>query len=113
MQSTAFLEPMSFNANTNMTFKMPAIMYGTQFSEEGITKCCLKGMDWNQFYSIWKCPRIVMEVAVSLSIRFVLFYIKLIVPKYSKSFDRHWTMLCKLTYTNLLSVFILTSNAFI
>ncbi|KAK3611444.1 hypothetical protein CHS0354_027169, partial [Potamilus streckersoni] len=38
-------------------------MYGTQLAEEGLNKCCLPGTDFRQFYKIWTCPRLTLEVA--------------------------------------------------
>ncbi|XP_060062450.1 uncharacterized protein LOC132543012 [Ylistrum balloti] len=58
--AAAFLEPYSKNAKTRMTFQMPALMYGTELSEEGV-HCAVKGLDWNQFYNVWQCPRIKLE----------------------------------------------------
>ncbi|OWF41093.1 uncharacterized protein LOC110462918 [Mizuhopecten yessoensis] len=58
--ATAFLEPYSKNAKTKMNFQMPAFMYGTQLSEEGL-HCAIKGLDWDQFYEVWLCPKIKME----------------------------------------------------
>ncbi|KAK3611445.1 hypothetical protein CHS0354_027170 [Potamilus streckersoni] len=42
---------------------IPAMMYGTQLAEEVVPKCSLPGTDFSQFYKIWKCPRLALEVA--------------------------------------------------
>ena len=65
-QSTVFLEPFSFDAQTPIEHPIPAMMYGTELASIGHPiPCSVKGLDYNQFYKIWKCPRIVVEVAVS------------------------------------------------
>ena len=64
-QSTVFLEPFSFDASTPIEHSTPALMYGTELASIGHPiPCSVKGLDYNQFYKIWKCPRIVVEVAV-------------------------------------------------
>ena len=45
---------------------IPAMMYGTQLASEGLVPCSVSGVDYKQFYEIWKCPRIEVEVAVSI-----------------------------------------------
>ena len=47
-------------------------MYGAELSSQG-HKCSEPGFDYDQFYSIWKCPRIVMEAAVCVFGFFFLF----------------------------------------
>ena len=59
-----FLEPVSFRIAEPINYTIPALMYGTQFAEEGLVKCNIKKYDYNKFYSAWKCPRIVVEDAV-------------------------------------------------
>ncbi|KAL3859429.1 hypothetical protein ACJMK2_009652 [Sinanodonta woodiana] len=61
--STVFLEPFSFDVQTPVTDTIPAMMYGTEYCEEGLATCCVKGKDYARFYDIWKCPRIKVEVA--------------------------------------------------
>ncbi|KAL3859428.1 hypothetical protein ACJMK2_009651 [Sinanodonta woodiana] len=61
--STVFIEPVSFDAFEKVPNPVPALMYGTELSEKGLTKCCLPGTDFRQFYKIWKCPRLALEVA--------------------------------------------------
>ena len=63
LQANIFLEPFSFDVHHNMTFRMPSLMYGTQLSEEGLP-CAIKGFDYKALYNIWKCPKIMMNVAV-------------------------------------------------
>ncbi|XP_069111664.1 uncharacterized protein [Argopecten irradians] len=58
--ATAFLEPYSNNVKTKKNIQIPALMYGTQLSEEGL-HCAIKGYDWNQFYDVWQCPRLKLE----------------------------------------------------
>lgn len=65
-QSTAFLEPFTADVDSPIKNGMPALMYGTQLSEEGL-KCAIPGFDYNKLYDIWSCPRIVMNVAVCIS----------------------------------------------
>ncbi|XP_033731444.1 chlorophyllase-2, chloroplastic-like [Pecten maximus] len=60
--ASVFLEPYSNNVKTKMGFQMPALMYGTQLSEEG-HPCAIKGFDWNQFYDVWQCPKIKLEAS--------------------------------------------------
>ncbi|KAK3611442.1 hypothetical protein CHS0354_027167 [Potamilus streckersoni] len=62
-KSTVFLEPFSFDVQTPVTNTIPAMMYGTEYCEEGLVTCCVKGKDYARFYDIWKCPRIKVEVA--------------------------------------------------
>ncbi|XP_071175016.1 uncharacterized protein [Mytilus edulis] len=61
-KSTVFLEPYSQDVKDKIDIKMPAFMYGTQLSEEG-NKCAIPGYDYNTFYDLWSCPKIVMNVA--------------------------------------------------
>lgn len=65
-QSTVFLEPFTADVGSPIKNGMPALMYGTQLSEEGL-KCAIPGFDYNKLYDIWSCPRIVMNVAVCIS----------------------------------------------
>ena len=58
------MEPFTTEVDTPIKNGMPALMYGTQLSEEGL-KCSIPGRDYNKLYEIWSCPRIVMNVAVS------------------------------------------------
>ena len=51
-------------------------MYGTQLAEEGLVKCNIKTYDYNQFYRVWKCPRVVVEVAVNFPHTCNCFFIK-------------------------------------
>nr|XP_022337363.1 chlorophyllase-2, chloroplastic-like [Crassostrea virginica] len=60
--STIFMEPFTTEVDTPIKNGMPALMYGTQLSEEGL-KCSIPGRDYNKLYEIWSCPRIVMNVA--------------------------------------------------
>ncbi|XP_061196820.1 uncharacterized protein LOC133205095 [Saccostrea echinata] len=60
--STIFLEPFTTEIETPIKNGMPALMYGTQLSEEGV-KCAIPGFDYNKLYDIWSCPRVVMNVA--------------------------------------------------
>ena len=66
-QATGFLEPYSqlVHKQTSVRYTLPALMYGTQLAEEGFPACNVKGYDYEQFYTVWKCPRIAVEVAVS------------------------------------------------
>lgn len=58
------MEPFTTEVDTPIKNGMPALMYGTQLSEEGL-KCSIPRRDYNKLYEIWSCPRIVMNVAVS------------------------------------------------
>ncbi|XP_056008965.1 uncharacterized protein LOC125663743 [Ostrea edulis] len=60
--STIFLEPFTNDVKIPIKNGMPALMYGTQLSEEGV-KCSIPGFDYNKLYDIWSCPRVVMNVA--------------------------------------------------
>lgn len=61
------MEPFSINIKKMPGIKMPAYMYGTQFSEEyGPFPCSIPGVDYNTFYEQWGCPKWMTEVAVSL-----------------------------------------------
>ena len=73
-QATAFLEPYSsliHNAKP-YTDTIPGLMYGTELSEKGITHCNVPGYDYLQFYKLWQCPKLALEVAVST---FVCLYV--------------------------------------
>ncbi|KAJ8302718.1 hypothetical protein KUTeg_019114 [Tegillarca granosa] len=61
-QSTIFLEPASYHVKEKINVKLPALMYGTEYSEEG-HKCAIPGYDYDKYYDVWSCPRIVMNVA--------------------------------------------------
>ncbi|XP_019637366.1 PREDICTED: uncharacterized protein LOC109479793 isoform X1 [Branchiostoma belcheri] len=58
MKATAFLEPFTsaLSGNSTVSFRLPALMYGTQFCED-FPFCCVKGMDWNHVYDHWSCPK--------------------------------------------------------
>ena len=71
-QSTVFLEPFSIDAKQPIKNIIPAFMYGAELSSQG-HKCSEPGFDYDQFYSIWKCPRIVVEAAVGVFGFFFLF----------------------------------------
>lgn len=80
-QSTAFLEPFTADVGSPIKNGMPALMYGTQLSEEGL-KCAIPGFDYNKLYDIWSCPRIVMNVAVCTKLLFcVVFFFDLLKNK--------------------------------
>lgn len=81
-QSTAFLEPFTADVGSPIKNGMPALMYGTQLSEEGL-KCAIPGFDYNKLYDIWSCPRIVMNVAVCTKLLFcvVFFFFDLLKNK--------------------------------
>lgn len=66
-QSTAFLEPFTADVDSPIKNGKPALMYGTQLSEEGL-KCAIPGFDYNKLYNIWSCPRIAMNVAVCITV---------------------------------------------
>lgn len=75
-QSTAFLEPFTADVGSPIKNGMPALMYGTQLSEEGL-KCAIPGFDYNKLYDIWSCPRIVMNVAVCTKLLFCVCFVLL------------------------------------
>jgi hypothetical protein len=58
-----FLEPFSLDVKEKVDVGIPAFMYGTELSEVGLTKCVIPGFDYNKFYDIWSCPRLVINVA--------------------------------------------------
>ncbi|KAH3771470.1 uncharacterized protein LOC127845313 [Dreissena polymorpha] len=64
-QSSVFLEAFSTlaHASSSLNFTIPALMYATQLAYEGVPTCNIKGYGFEKFYSLWKCPRIKMEVA--------------------------------------------------
>lgn len=67
-----FLEPFSLDIKEKVDVGIPAFMYGTELSEVGSTKCAIPGFDYNKFYDIWSCPRLVMNVAVSIGLRYAI-----------------------------------------
>lgn len=79
-QSTAFLEPFTADVGSPIKNGMPALMYGTQLSEEGL-KCAIPGFDYNKLYDIWSCPRIVMNVAVCTKLLFCDFFVFCFIEK--------------------------------
>ncbi|XP_035696755.1 uncharacterized protein LOC118430152 [Branchiostoma floridae] len=62
-----FLEPFSFHFKTPLTFNMPALILGTEFSTEH-PACIWPNEGYDHFYDMWKCPKIVMNVKVSMHI---------------------------------------------
>ncbi|XP_078616601.1 uncharacterized protein LOC144884917 [Branchiostoma floridae x Branchiostoma japonicum] len=56
-----FLEPFSFHFKTPLTFNIPALILGTEFSTEH-PACIWPNEGYDHFYSMWKCPKIVMNV---------------------------------------------------
>ena len=58
------MEPYSQDVKEKITMKVPSLMYGTQYSEEGALKCAIPGYDYKAIYDIWDCPKIRMNVAV-------------------------------------------------
>lgn len=60
---------MSFDVKEKVDIRMPAFMYGTELSTVG-HQCVIPGFSYNKFYEIWGCPKIVMEVAVSIGLRY-------------------------------------------
>lgn len=62
------MEPFSIKINKVPGIKLPAYMYGTQFSEQfGPFPCSLPGVDYKAFYEVWGSPKWTTEVAVSTS----------------------------------------------
>nr|KAG5706842.1 hypothetical protein BaRGS_004177 [Batillaria attramentaria] len=57
-----FWNPTVTTRDTTVTLKIPIFSYGTQLSEEGFAQCAVAGRDWRQFYKIFSCPRVLMEV---------------------------------------------------
>lgn len=82
-QSTAFLEPFTADVGSPIKNGMPALMYGTQLSEEGL-KCAIPGFDYNKLYDIWSCPRIVMNVAVCTKLLFCVVFFFVLLKNKSK-----------------------------
>ncbi|XP_078616824.1 uncharacterized protein LOC144885052 isoform X1 [Branchiostoma floridae x Branchiostoma japonicum] len=60
-KAALLLEPFSFNYATPVTFKMPALILGTELSTQPHV-CVRPGQGYNHFYDMWKCPRMLMEV---------------------------------------------------
>ena len=60
------MEPFSYDINDKVNNGMPAFMYGTELSEKGKVRCIYPGYDYNKFYDIWGCPKLVWNVAVSI-----------------------------------------------
>ena len=63
-----FLEPFSYNATVPVAVKMPVLSYGTELSEVGFPQCAVAGKDWRQFYKVFSCPRVLVEVKVALGV---------------------------------------------
>ena len=62
--AVAFLEPSSLHFFHPLGYSIPALSYGTQYCTE-IPACCIKGMDYFNFYDELVCPRFIMNVTVS------------------------------------------------
>eukprot|EP00058_Branchiostoma_floridae_P025323 XP_002610813.1 hypothetical protein BRAFLDRAFT_127482 [Branchiostoma floridae] len=60
-KAALFLEPFSYHFKTPVTFRMPALMYGTELSTQK-PECIYVGEGYNHFYDFWQCPKIVMNV---------------------------------------------------
>ncbi|CAH1240368.1 Hypp5994 [Branchiostoma lanceolatum] len=60
-KAALFLEPFSYNFKTPVTFKMSALMLGTELSTQK-PACIYPAQGYDHFYDFWKCPRIVMNV---------------------------------------------------
>ncbi|KAH3804901.1 hypothetical protein DPMN_133193 [Dreissena polymorpha] len=67
-KASAFMEPNSqlVHGTQLIKYTVPFLMYGTQLSEDGFPHCNLRGYDYIQFYNVWKCPRVPLEVPVSV-----------------------------------------------
>lgn len=64
-----FLEPMVMYLNTTIPFELPAVMFGTQLSEEGSSilfpPCVFPQYDFTHVYGNWVPPKIQMEAKVN------------------------------------------------
>ncbi|XP_066296442.1 uncharacterized protein [Branchiostoma lanceolatum] len=60
-KAALLLEPFSYHFETPLTFNMPALILGTEFSTEH-PRCILPNEGYDHFYDLWKCPKIVMNV---------------------------------------------------
>ncbi|KAK3086072.1 hypothetical protein FSP39_013067, partial [Pinctada imbricata] len=61
--SNIFLEPFSIVAQQKIDIRLPSLMYGTQFAEEGVFHCNIKGYDADAIYTAWNCPKMIVNVA--------------------------------------------------
>lgn len=59
-KAAVMLEPASFFLNNPLPYKVPSIMYGAELANG---TCSIPGLDFVQWYNIWNCPRIILEVA--------------------------------------------------
>lgn len=64
-QAVAFLEPGSTVFNQPLGYSIPALSYGTQFCTED-PKCCIPGHTYFHYYSLLTCPKLLMNVTVSI-----------------------------------------------
>ena len=65
MQAIAYMEPVSFDVQEPQPYLVPAIMYGAALAE---WQCSIPGLDFLQFYTMWQCPKVLIEVAVGIPI---------------------------------------------
>ena len=68
LQSTAFMEPLSWTiAETSRAeITIPALMYATELAWKLPRACNINGLGYEKFYNDWTCPRIALEISVSV-----------------------------------------------
>ncbi len=65
---------MSYAFTTPLNYSIPTVSLGTQLSEE-FPDCIIPGYGYKRFYKMLKCPRIQMNMTVSVKIEDQLFYL--------------------------------------
>uniref|UniRef100_A0A1X7UK92 Lysosomal dipeptide transporter MFSD1 n=1 Tax=Amphimedon queenslandica TaxID=400682 RepID=A0A1X7UK92_AMPQE len=59
-KAVSFIEPMSYSFEKELSYSLPSLCYGTQYSEEN-PKCIYADFDYRHFYNKLHCPRIQMS----------------------------------------------------
>ena len=67
LQAFIGLEAFSTDLEKEVEFSVPGLFLGTQLSEYS---CSIPGVDYENFYNNWKCPRVMVEVKVKNSVLF-------------------------------------------
>ena len=67
-QAAAFLEPASSNFKAPLNYTLPALAYGGQLDMEK-PACLEMGHSYFHYYSLLTCPKILMNVTVSQSLK--------------------------------------------
>lgn len=77
LQAVVFLEPFSYSFSNPLNYSLPAISFGAQYSEE-FPKCIYPGFDYQHFYKMLQCPKILMNATVSYNTQYLVRYLVII-----------------------------------